>query len=129
MRMASRTFCIALLLAFAAPAGTCAVVADERSDDGQIDDPRWKTSKSDEGIWKAVTPPGTTVGEFDSHDPIGLAAGTLIKADCSINWVNPDNGKRFCFSSGTSLVYFLRWPGKNTARAKKGWRTLTAPSN
>ncbi len=103
--------------------------AKEPIDDGSIDTPRWTQSTEDEGIWKALTPPGSMKGEFDSHDPIGLAAGALIKADCSINWVNPDNGKLFCFSSGTSLVYFLRWPAKNAARAKKGWRRLTAPTN
>ena len=43
------------------------------------------------GIWKAVVPaPGVMHGSFDSNDPIGLTAGVRIKADCSINWVDPD---------------------------------------
>ena len=68
-------------------------------------------------------------GEFESHDPIGLASGALIKADCSINWVSPDTGKLYCFSSGTSLVYFLNWPAKNATRAQKGWLQLKPPPN
>ncbi|MGA8709387.1 MAG: hypothetical protein WB646_20635 [Steroidobacteraceae bacterium] len=74
------------------------------------------------GIWKAVTPPdGSMHGEFDGDDPIGLAAGSRIPADCSINWKDPDFGKLYCFSSATSLVYFLDSPRKYLARAQKNW--------
>jgi hypothetical protein len=74
------------------------------------------------GIWKAATPPiGSMRGEFDSNDPIGLSAGVRIKADCSINWVDPDSGKRYCFSSATSLVVFLDTPHSYLARAMKNW--------
>ncbi len=79
-----------------------------------------------EGIWKAAVPPKPMQGEFDSLDPLGVAAGARIKADCSLNWVNPDDGKRYCFSSGTSLVYFLDRPHANIERARQGWRKLTA---
>ena len=99
------------------------------ADEGTVVTPRWQKSKDGDGIWKAVTPPGHMRGEFDNHDPIGLAAGALIKADCSINWVNPDTGKLFCFSSGTSLVYFLSWPKKNAARAREAWKKLSVPTN
>ena len=58
------------------------------------------------GIWKAAVPPSPMTGEFDSFDPIGVAAGARIKADCSLNWINPDDGKLYCFSSGTSLEVF-----------------------
>ncbi|MFZ1961054.1 MAG: hypothetical protein WAU63_07390 [Methylovirgula sp.] len=73
------------------------------------------------GIWKAVVPPVKMKGAFDDHDPIGLAAGKQIPADCSINWTNPDTHKLYCFSSATSLVYFLNAPHTNIARATKGW--------
>jgi hypothetical protein len=74
------------------------------------------------GIWKAVMPPsGSMHGEFDSNDPLGLAAGARIPADCSINWVDPDFGKLYCFSSATSLVYFLDSPRAFLARAQKNW--------
>jgi hypothetical protein len=79
-----------------------------------------------EGIWKAVVPPQPMQGEFDGFDPLGVAAGARIKADCSLNWVNPDDGKRYCFSSGTSLVYFLERPHANIERARQAWRKLTA---
>jgi hypothetical protein len=73
------------------------------------------------GIWKAVVPPVKMKGAFDDHDPIGLAAGKMIPADCSINWTDPDTHKLYCFSSATSLVYFLNAPHTNIARATKGW--------
>jgi hypothetical protein len=76
------------------------------------------------GIWKAVVPPTAMRGEFDSDDPIGVAAGALIKADCSINWVDPDDGARYCFSSGTSLEFFLDDPNGSIKRARAEWRKL-----
>ena len=76
------------------------------------------------GIWKAVVPPQAMHGEFDNFDPLGVAAGAKIKADCSLNWVNPDDGKRYCFSSGTSLEFFLDKPHASIARARAAWRKL-----
>ena len=76
------------------------------------------------GIWKAVVPPKTMKGEFDSLDPIGVAAGARIKADCSLNWISPDDGKLYCFSSGTSLVFFLDKPQANLERARRAWQLL-----
>jgi len=62
-------------------------------------------------------------GEFENHDPIGLSAGVKIKADCSINWLDPDSRRRYCFSTATSLVVFWMchtptWRGR--ARTGKG---------
>lgn len=68
------------------------------------------------GIWKAFVPHDVK-GELDSYDPIGLIAGALIKADCSINWCDPNDGKLYCFASGTSLVYFQDWPRTYIRRA------------
>jgi hypothetical protein len=80
------------------------------------------------GIWKAATPPeGSMRGEFGSLDPVGLAAGAKIAADCSLNWVDPDFHKLYCFSSATSLVYFLDSPRAFLARAEKNWRKLESP--
>ena len=78
----------------------------------------------DQGIWKAVVPPVSMHGEFDDLDPIGIAAGVRIKADCSLNWISPDDGKRYCFASGTSLQYFLDRPQGNIERAKQAWQKL-----
>jgi hypothetical protein len=78
------------------------------------------------GIWKAAVPPKSMKGEFDSLDPLGVAAGARIKADCSLNWIDPDDGKRYCFSSGTSLEFFLDEPQANLERARQGWSKLTA---
>jgi hypothetical protein len=78
------------------------------------------------GIWKSATPPdGSMHGEFDNNDPIGLAAGSKIPADCSLNWVDPDFHKLYCFSSATSLVYFLDSPRAFLARARKNWVALS----
>jgi hypothetical protein len=83
------------------------------------------------GIWKAATPArGTMHGEFENNDPIGLSAGVRIKADCSINWVDPDSGKRYCFSSATSLIVFLDAPRSYLARAAQNWvgtNTVASP--
>jgi hypothetical protein len=80
-----------------------------------------------EGIWKAVVPrPGTMKGEFDNNDPIGLYAGVKIKADCSLNWTNPDDHKLYCFSSATSLVFFLEAPAHYLESARESWHRLQA---
>jgi hypothetical protein len=87
--------------------------------DGASDDP------ASAGIWKAVVPrPGAMHGAFDSNDPLGLTAGVKIKADCSINWVDPDEGRLYCFSSATSLVVFLEAPRAYLERARAQWREL-----
>ena len=77
------------------------------------------------GIWKAAVPPKPMRGEFDSLDPLGVAAGARIKADCSLNWVNPDDGKLYCFSSGTSLEYFLDKPQATLERARANWLKMS----
>jgi len=80
------------------------------------------------GIWKAVVPtPGSMHGEFANHDPFGLAAGVAIAADCSINWVDPDSGKLYCFASATSLVMFLEGPHGCLERAREQWLRLEWP--
>jgi hypothetical protein len=79
-----------------------------------------------QGIWKAAVPPKAMHGEFDNLDPIGVAAGARIEADCSLNWINPNDGKLYCFSSGTSLEFFLDRPQANLARARAGWRKMNA---
>lgn len=78
------------------------------------------------GIWKAFVPHGVK-GEFDNYDPVGLMAGALIKADCSLNWRDPDNGKLYCFASGTSQVYFQDWPKTNTRKASEAYQRLVHP--
>lgn len=83
-----------------------------------------KAMAEHEGIWKAVVPPVKMKGAFGSHDPIGLVAGKLIPADCSLNWTNPDTHELYCFSSATSLVYFLDSPQTYLAQARKNWRAL-----
>jgi hypothetical protein len=76
------------------------------------------------GIWKAAVPDYPMQGEFDSFDPLGIAAGAKIKADCSLNWVDPDDGRLYCFASGTSLVYFMDHPQASLERARKSWAKM-----
>jgi len=73
------------------------------------------------GIWKAAIPRQPMHGQFENMDPMGLAGGARILADCSLNWVSPDTGKLYCFVSGTSLVYFLQSPGANIKSAEAAW--------
>lgn len=79
---------------------------------------RDRPNANDVGIWKSYAPHGLK-GELNNYDPIGLIAGALIHADCSINWVDPDNGKIYCFASGTSLNYFQDWPKTYSRRASE----------
>jgi len=81
------------------------------------------------GIWKAAVPPKPMNGEFDSMDPLGVAAGARIKADCSLNWIDPDDGALYCFSSGTSLEFFMDHPQASVERARRGWLELRAKSS
>jgi hypothetical protein len=81
------------------------------------------------GIWKAAVPPKPMKGEFDSMDPLGVAAGARIKADCSLNWIDPDDGALYCFSSGTSLEFFMDHPKTSVERARRGWLKLRAKSS
>ena len=76
------------------------------------------------GMWKWVGPPVKMNGMFDDHDPIGLVAGQLIPADCAFNWTDPDSHELYCFTSATSLVYFLNSPQKYLAEAERNWRAL-----
>jgi hypothetical protein len=83
-------------------------------------------ARNGEGIWKAAVPSQPMKAEFGGLDPVGVAAGAKIQADCSLNWVDPDAGVRYCFASGTSLQYFLERPQAMIARARANWRRLQA---
>ena len=88
-------------------------------------DPRVVAAQnSGAGIWKSVVPPVKMKGGFQDHDPIGLVAGQLIPADCSINWTDPDTHKLYCFTTATSLVFFLDSPQVYLTEAEKNWHTL-----
>jgi hypothetical protein len=119
LRMVCRTAAAAVACALAAPpqaAGGDGFRSALAQHDVAATDP------DHAGIWKAaVPPPGSTSGEFAGNDPLGLAAGVRIAADCSINWVDPDSHKRYCFASATSLVVFLDSPHSYLARARANW--------
>jgi YHS domain-containing protein len=70
------------------------------------------------GIWKSVVPPTAMHGEFGNEDPVGLAAGKHIKTDCSMNWVG-DDGKLYCFTTGTSLIFFEEAPQSYIRAARR----------
>jgi hypothetical protein len=118
--------CVWMLLAVAATAHLQQAAADEGAGDAVRTAP---TRHEGTGIWKAAVPPSHMKGEFGGHDPVGLAAGAKIKADCSINWIDPDSGKLYCFSSATSQSYFQDWPAANIERASKSWQQLSQPGS
>ncbi|MGH6817679.1 MAG: hypothetical protein ACREC1_02775 [Methylovirgula sp.] len=90
-----------------------------------LQDPRIANAQGGErGIWKWVVPPVKMKGAFDNNDPIGVIAGKKIPADCSINWADPDTHRLFCFSTATSLVYFLDAPKDYTEKAEKAWHQM-----
>jgi hypothetical protein len=81
-----------------------------------------------QGIWKSLVPtPGSMNGEFQNSDPVGLAAGAEIKADCSLSWTDPADRKLYCFASGTSLQEFLEAPKSYIAQARAKWMKLHPP--
>ncbi len=84
---------------------------------------RAQPGANDVGIWKSYAPRGIR-GEFNNYDPVGLMAGSLIHADCSINWRDPDTGKLYCFASGTSFNYFQHWPKTYSRKAKEKFEQL-----
>ena len=114
----SRLGLLALMAAAACATATAAAVTHA--------EPAAASAERGEGIWKAVVPPKSMTGEFNGFDPIGVEAGARIKADCSLNWINPDDGKRYCFSSGTSLEFFLDMPQAHLERARAEWRKMSA---
>jgi hypothetical protein len=120
---------ITLFLGAASERQALAQSAQQSANAGGMQDPRIAAAQAaHSGIWKWVVPPVKMKGAFDDNDPMGLAAGKAIPADCSINWTDPDTHKLYCFSSATSLVYFLYAPHTNIARATKGWLSLKAPT-
>jgi hypothetical protein len=128
------TFLIRCIMAMSicVAASTSAWAQSTASDEmnATVHDPRIAAAQeSGMGIWKWVVPPIKMKGGFDDHDPIGLVAGQLIPADCSINWTNPDTHKLYCFTSATSLVYFLDSPNTYLSRAEKNWRVLKGPAS
>jgi hypothetical protein len=112
MRLYIRVLVGIVLLAGAALAG---------NSDGAKREVRQAPARHPGGIWKAAVPPNAMLAEFGGHDPIGLAAGAKIKADCSINWTDPDTAKLYCFASATSQSYFQDWPKRNIERAGRAW--------
>lgn len=122
VRVALRSVGLGVTLALL---GTAAPGARAALADGGLADARRAADDSHQGIWKAAVPPrGSMRGEFDSNDPIGVATGERIAADCSINWVDPDTEKLYCFSSATSLVFFLDAPHGWLERARRQWPHL-----
>jgi len=111
----SASICIGLSTAAIAESKTMNDEMTARARDAQ---------NSGAGIWKSVVPPVKMKGQFRDHDPIGLVAWQLIPADCSINWIDPDTHKLYCFSSATSLVFFLDSPQEYLSKAKKNWHAL-----
>lgn len=117
-RLPGSTAVLALAL-MAAPVGAA---APER---GAGAPGRALTRGHPQGIWKAAVPPKPMRGEFDDFDPIGIEAGARIKADCSLNWTDPDDRRLYCFSSGTSLEIFLEEPQQHLADAWAAWRRMS----
>ena len=112
---------LSLLLVLLAGASGLSVAraADNDSVGGEV---RLAPTRHPGGIWKASVPPVGMKAEFGGHDPIGLASGAMIKADCSLNWIDPDTRKLYCFSSATSQSYFQDWPKRNIERASRQWQ-------
>ena len=119
MRKQSR----ALLSLVAAAAALVYLGAGSSSVQAAEPNMRTRPNSNEIGIWKSYAPRGIR-GEFHNYDPVGLMAGSLIHADCSINWRDPDSGKLYCFASGTSFNYFQDWPKTYSRKAKEVFERL-----
>ena len=134
--LARFAFAGALFLSAAALAQSAPPVAGAPEDDDansaaamkdNVQDPRIAEAQPGRswGMWDIGRPhPLKGKGTFGDHDPIGIAAGKLIPTDCSVNWIDPNSHRIFCFGSQASLVYFLAAPKSNEARAERRWREL-----
>ncbi len=60
-----------------------------------------------------------TEPEFDGLCATGLAIGSKIKTSCSVDWTNPADGKRYCFSNADAKDIFLQNETVNLRRAHK----------
>jgi hypothetical protein len=58
-------------------------------------------------------------GEFDNFDPIGIVAGARIKADCSINWIDPDDGGQYLRPRRGQQSTRPPWGGRNLASPRR----------
>jgi hypothetical protein len=125
-RAANPRICAATLFVLAASGG---IAFAQETPHTPASQPSARRGANTGGIWKAAVPLQAMSGEFDGFDPLGIASGSKIQADCSINWVNPDDGKRYCFSSGTSLEFFLDQPQRNIERARRSWKKMTSTRN
>jgi hypothetical protein len=80
-----------------------------------------------DGIWKFKVPEAPIHGEFSDEDPVGLAAGTHLKTDCSINTIAED-GKVYCFTTRTSLEFFEGSQKSYLSEARKFFDHDPAPA-
>jgi hypothetical protein len=63
--------------------------------------------------------------EFDGSCAWGLAEyGAIVPTDCSVNWIDPNTHKTYCFSSEKSKKLFLENPDQNEQRAAEKGRKL-----
>lgn len=63
--------------------------------------------------------------EFTDHCANGLANyEMLVPTDCSVNWVDENTGKTYCFSSEHSMEEFLEDTETNLARAAANFAKL-----
>jgi hypothetical protein len=52
-------------------------------------------------------------GEFDNFDPNCIAERARIKTDCSVNWINSDDGMRYCLERRVAGIRSGRSPGEH----------------
>jgi YHS domain-containing protein len=76
-----------------------------------------QTVPDDGGAWKFAPVPSGIHAEFNAEDPVALAAGAHIKADCSINFAL--NGKTYCFTTRMSLDFFEQSPQSYLSAARR----------
>jgi hypothetical protein len=63
--------------------------------------------------------------EFEGTCAWALAdRGAERKTDCSVNWIDPESGKTYCFSNEQTKMLFLQDAEDNTSKAEDAFARL-----
>ena len=73
----------------------------------------------------ALLPTKSVAEEFDKACAYALAEYEAEKkTDCSINWINPETGKTYCFSREQTKLLFLQDAEENIHKAEEEFAKL-----
>ena len=66
-----------------------------------------------------LAPVAAHAEEFNGYDAMSLSQGKRVATDCSINWKNPKDGKKYCFANARNQFMFKQNTRTFVPRAQK----------